>query len=213
MGAGASDSPMRISGYAGSAVTHAGAYVFVPARQFAGVNASSVRPVAQNATLMARSRPLTRFAVQRGVLSAGGRHCGESASPEGGLAREPCPGEDRTCPDPDVSGGSGVASSPRAKEPGCSKPRKARAATGSGFEDGRRDVRPQFVRFRRLLSVRSAEGRRIMQISRSPPPAAAAKRVRTVHSQPAEVRRLLRRLHPRTTHPRGSDPGAAQSAS
>jgi hypothetical protein len=47
--------------------------VFVPARQFAGVNVSSVRvPIAQNATLIARSRRMTRFAVLGGVLSAGG---------------------------------------------------------------------------------------------------------------------------------------------
>jgi hypothetical protein len=45
----------------------------VPARQFAGVNVSSVRvPVTENATFVARSRPMTQFAVQRGVLTAGG---------------------------------------------------------------------------------------------------------------------------------------------
>jgi hypothetical protein len=49
------------------------AYVFVPARQFAGVNVSSVRvPVTQNATFIARARPATQFAVQGGVLSSGG---------------------------------------------------------------------------------------------------------------------------------------------
>jgi hypothetical protein len=63
-----------ISGYAGPALTVSrAAYVFVPAQQFAGVNVSSVRvPVSQNATLISRSRPLTRFAVQGGVLSSGG---------------------------------------------------------------------------------------------------------------------------------------------
>ncbi len=63
-----------ISGYVGPAVTVSrSAYVFVPARQFAGVNVSSVRvPVTQNATFIARSRPVTRFAVQGGALSAGG---------------------------------------------------------------------------------------------------------------------------------------------
>ena len=63
-----------ISGYAGPAVTVSrSAYVFVPARQFAGVNVSTVRvPATQNATFIARSRPLTRFAVQSGVLTSGG---------------------------------------------------------------------------------------------------------------------------------------------
>ncbi|MGE5715059.1 MAG: DUF6600 domain-containing protein, partial [Acidobacteriota bacterium] len=63
-----------ISGYVGPAVTVSRtAYVFVPAQQFAGVNVSSVRvPATQNATFIARARPVTRFAVQGGVLSAGG---------------------------------------------------------------------------------------------------------------------------------------------
>ena len=63
-----------ISGYAGPAVRASrSAYVFVPARQFAGVNVSSVRvPVTQNATFIARARPMTRFGVQSGILSAGG---------------------------------------------------------------------------------------------------------------------------------------------
>lgn len=63
-----------VSGYSGRALTVSrSAYVFVPAGQFAGVNVSSVRvPAAQNATFIARSRPLTRFAVQGGVLSSGG---------------------------------------------------------------------------------------------------------------------------------------------
>jgi len=63
-----------ISGYAGPPVTVSRtAYVFVPARQFAGVNVSSVGvPVSQNTTFIARARPVTKFAVQGGVLSSGG---------------------------------------------------------------------------------------------------------------------------------------------
>jgi hypothetical protein len=63
-----------ISGYAGPALTVSrSAYVFVPAQQFVGVNVSSVRvPVTQNATFIARARPVTQFAVQGGVLSSGG---------------------------------------------------------------------------------------------------------------------------------------------
>jgi hypothetical protein len=62
------------SGYIGPAVTVSrSAYVFVPAPQFAGVNVSSVRvPPTQNATLVSRSRPITRFAVQGGVLANSG---------------------------------------------------------------------------------------------------------------------------------------------
>ncbi|HSB63657.1 MAG TPA: DUF6600 domain-containing protein, partial [Thermoanaerobaculia bacterium] len=63
-----------ISGYSGRAVTVSrSAYVFVPAAHFAGVNVSSVRiPPTQNATFIARARPMTRFAVQGGVLTTAG---------------------------------------------------------------------------------------------------------------------------------------------
>lgn len=62
------------SGYAGRPVTVSrSAYVFVPVRQFVGVDASAVRvPAVQNAALAARARPLTRFEVRSGVLSTSG---------------------------------------------------------------------------------------------------------------------------------------------
>ena len=61
-------------GYSGPALTVSRReYVFVPARNFAGADVSSVRvPAAQNATFIARSHPSTRFAVRGGVLSSGG---------------------------------------------------------------------------------------------------------------------------------------------
>jgi hypothetical protein len=62
------------TGYVGPAVSvSSSAYVFVPANRFAGVRVNSVRvPPAQNATFVARSRPMTRFEVRGGVLSNGG---------------------------------------------------------------------------------------------------------------------------------------------
>lgn len=62
------------SGYAGPPVTVSrSSYVFVPATQFVGVNVGTVRvPAAQNATLLARTRPVTRFAASGGVLTIGG---------------------------------------------------------------------------------------------------------------------------------------------
>ncbi|MGZ5380894.1 MAG: DUF6600 domain-containing protein [Thermoanaerobaculia bacterium] len=62
------------SGYAGPPVTVSrSSYVFVPATQFVGVNVGTVRvPVTQNATLLARTRPVTRFAASGGVLTSGG---------------------------------------------------------------------------------------------------------------------------------------------
>ena len=62
------------AGYVGPAVSvSSSAYVFVPANRFAGVRVNSVRvPQAQNATFVARSRPMTQFTVQNGALSAGG---------------------------------------------------------------------------------------------------------------------------------------------
>jgi hypothetical protein len=68
-----------VSGYAGPAVTVSrSAYVFVPARQFAGVDVSSVRvPATRNAAVVAHSRPVTSFAVRGGVLSSGGPALGQ----------------------------------------------------------------------------------------------------------------------------------------
>ena len=44
-------------------------YIFVPARQFVGVNVSGVRfPAARNATLLARARTATRFSVSGGIV-------------------------------------------------------------------------------------------------------------------------------------------------
>lgn len=63
-----------IAGYRGPAVTVSRAsYVFVPAARFVGVNVGSVRvPVAENARLFARTRPVTRFSASGGVLTIGG---------------------------------------------------------------------------------------------------------------------------------------------
>jgi hypothetical protein len=62
------------SGYSGSPITVSrSSYVFVPATQFAGVNAGTVRvPVAQNSRLLARTKPVTRFALAGGILTSGG---------------------------------------------------------------------------------------------------------------------------------------------
>jgi hypothetical protein len=62
------------SGYSGSPITVSrSSYVFVPATQFAGVNAGTVRvPVAQNVQLIARTKPVTRFALAGGVLTSSG---------------------------------------------------------------------------------------------------------------------------------------------
>jgi hypothetical protein len=62
------------SGYLGSPVTVSrSSYVFVPATRFVGVNVGTVRvPAAQNSTLLARTRPMTRFAASGGVLTSGG---------------------------------------------------------------------------------------------------------------------------------------------
>jgi hypothetical protein len=62
------------SGYFGPPVTVSrSSYVFVPATQFVGVNVGTVRaPIAQNATLLARTKPVTRFAASSGVLTSGG---------------------------------------------------------------------------------------------------------------------------------------------
>ncbi len=63
-----------IGGYFGPAVTVSRrAYVFVPARQFAGVRVNTIRlPEDRNATFLARSRLVTRFSVRGGMLTAGG---------------------------------------------------------------------------------------------------------------------------------------------
>ena len=63
-----------VTGYLGPGVIVARrSYVFVPARQFVGVNVRSARvPIAENAVLVGRSRPMTRFTVQGGVLVSGG---------------------------------------------------------------------------------------------------------------------------------------------
>ena len=63
-----------ISGYSGPPVTVSrSSYVFVPATRFVGVNAGTVRmPSTQNATFLARTRPMTRFAASGGVLTSGG---------------------------------------------------------------------------------------------------------------------------------------------
>jgi hypothetical protein len=62
------------SGYLGPPVTVSrSSYIFVPATRFVGVNVGTVRvPVAQNATLLARTRPVTRFTASGGVLTSGG---------------------------------------------------------------------------------------------------------------------------------------------
>ena len=62
------------SGYLGPPViVSRSSYVFVPATRFVGVNVGTVRvPVTQNATLLARTRPATRFAASGGVLTSGG---------------------------------------------------------------------------------------------------------------------------------------------
>lgn len=58
------------SGYYGPAVTVArSAYVFVPVNRFAGVRVSTARlPVAQNATLIQRTRRITSFGVTNGIV-------------------------------------------------------------------------------------------------------------------------------------------------
>ena len=63
-----------VSGYLGPPVTVSrSSYVFVPATRFVGVNVGTVRvPVAQNAILLARTKPVTRFAASGGVLTSGG---------------------------------------------------------------------------------------------------------------------------------------------
>ncbi|HEX7613764.1 MAG TPA: DUF6600 domain-containing protein [Thermoanaerobaculia bacterium] len=63
-----------VSGYVGSPVTVSrSSYVFVPATRFVGVNVGTVRvPATQNAILLARTRPVTRFAASGGVLTSGG---------------------------------------------------------------------------------------------------------------------------------------------
>jgi hypothetical protein len=63
-----------ISGYAGPPVTVSrSSYVFVPATQFVGVNVGTVRmPATQNAILLARTKPVTRFTASGGVLTNGG---------------------------------------------------------------------------------------------------------------------------------------------
>jgi hypothetical protein len=63
-----------ISGYLGPPVTVSrSSYIFVPATQFVGVNVGTVRlPATQNAVLLARARPVTRFAASGGVLTSGG---------------------------------------------------------------------------------------------------------------------------------------------
>ncbi len=63
-----------ISGYLGPPVTVSrSSYIFVPATQFVGVNVGTVRlPAARNAALLARARPVTRFAASGGVLTSGG---------------------------------------------------------------------------------------------------------------------------------------------
>jgi hypothetical protein len=62
------------SGYRGPPVTVSrSSYVFVPATRFVGVNVGTVRmPLTQNARLLARTRPVTRFAASGGVLTSGG---------------------------------------------------------------------------------------------------------------------------------------------
>ena len=63
-----------VSGYLGPPVTVSrSSYVFVPATRFVGVNVGTVRvPVAHNAILLARTKPVTRFAASGGVLTSGG---------------------------------------------------------------------------------------------------------------------------------------------
>jgi hypothetical protein len=63
-----------VSGYVGPPVTVSrSSYIFVPATRFVGVNVGTVRvPATQNATLLARTKPVTRFAASGGVLTSGG---------------------------------------------------------------------------------------------------------------------------------------------
>ena len=63
-----------VSGYVGPPVTVSrSSYIFVPATRFVGVNVGTVRlPATQNGTLLARTKPVTRFAASGGVLTSGG---------------------------------------------------------------------------------------------------------------------------------------------
>ncbi len=184
-----------ISGYAGPAVTLSrSAYVFVPARQFSGVNVSSVRvPAAQNATFIARSRPQTRFAVQGGVLSSGGPPVSQVERVAGRRIQRASLAQAKTQPVPirtSLQGGRGraavvVPASERAKLI-STREREAPQQVSR--------TKPEAVKTDRAVRTlpppaqrdkhERATGR---QISQSPPPAASSeKRVRTVHSQSAQ---------------------------